>query len=162
MSKTDPYQHPNCLSNTKAWFDRARPMGEITSKDFRSQLGVHFEEVAEMIKEVGTDDQETAQLLLGAHRAVHKLAEHLKKSNEQVAFIEPGKELNFLDSICDQLVTVTGVAHTCDYDVIGALNEVNRSNFSKFDGDGNPIYDPQTRKVMKGPNYSKPDLTPFI
>ncbi|MNL46424.1 hypothetical protein D3C87_1691330 [compost metagenome] len=66
-----------------------------------------------------------------------------------------------LDSICDQIVTGTGVAHTLDYDIVGAMTEVNRSNFSKFDDAGLPIYNEQG-KVMKGPNYSPAELSAYL
>ncbi|MNF16361.1 hypothetical protein D3C80_2193450 [compost metagenome] len=69
--------------------------------------------------------------------------------------------LEMLDGLCDQIVTGTGVAHTLDYDIIGAMTEVNRSNFSKFDAAGQPIYNEQG-KVMKGENYSPAELSAYL
>lgn len=43
-----------------------------------------------------------------------------------------------------------------------AFNEVHRSNMSKLGEDGKPIRRPEDGKVMKGPNYFKPDMTQFI
>ena len=79
-----------------------------------------------------------------------------------MVFVHPSNNLAFLDSIADQLVTATGCATVHGMDPVGALNEVNRSNFSKFDEQGEPIYHPETHKLMKGPNYSEPNLAPFI
>ena len=47
-----------------------------------------------------------------------------------------------------------------NYDVVGGLDEVNRSNYSKF-VDGQPLFD-ENRKIKKGPQYSRPDLTPYL
>lgn len=43
-----------------------------------------------------------------------------------------------------------------------AFNEVHRSNMSKLGEDGKPIHREGDGKVMKGPNYFKPDMTQFI
>ncbi|HPD82629.1 MAG: nucleoside triphosphate pyrophosphohydrolase family protein [Alphaproteobacteria bacterium] len=43
-----------------------------------------------------------------------------------------------------------------------AFNEVHRSNMSKLGEDGKPIRRESDGKVMKGPNYFKPDMTQFI
>lgn len=45
---------------------------------------------------------------------------------------------------------------------MAAFNEVHRSNMSKLGADGKPIRRPEDGKVMKGPNYFKPDMTQFI
>jgi hypothetical protein len=47
-----------------------------------------------------------------------------------------------------------------DMDVLGALEEVNRSNFSKFEN-GKAVFD-ENGKITKGKNYSKPNLKPFV
>jgi hypothetical protein len=54
----------------------------------------------------------------------------------------------------------TKKAHMFGLDLIGALNEVNRSNYSKF-VDDKAVFN-ENGKIAKGPNYSKPDLTPFL
>ena len=46
------------------------------------------------------------------------------------------------------------------YDMDAAIDEVDRSNWSKFDEDGKPIFN-ENGKVMKGPNYTKPKLKPM-
>jgi predicted HAD superfamily Cof-like phosphohydrolase len=147
------------LTHTKAWFEAARPLP--VSKDIHSQLGCHFEEVKEMIDEVEGLDTDTQQLLDAAGDAIHTLAEHLK-SMDGVIVVRHGNRIGMIDAIADQLVTATGVAHCLAMDPVGALNEVNRSNYSKFDDNSQPIYDPVTHKVIKGPNYSKADLTPYV
>lgn len=46
------------------------------------------------------------------------------------------------------------------FDIVGALQEVNRSNWSKFEN-GEPIFD-ENGKIKKGPNYRPPDLSKFV
>lgn len=145
------------LSFTKDWFERAIP--DPSDKNITTQIGVHFEEVAEMIAELTPLDLETGNALQDALIAVKHLGEHLKRHGGIV--LKDENRVDFLDAICDQLVTATGSAHMLGMDPIGGLNEVNRSNFSKFDDQGNPIFD-ENMKLKKGPNYTKAYLTPFV
>ena len=151
------------LQSTLDWFKLIIPDPlqdpMLARKAFHTQLGVHFEEVAEMVIELKTIDNETAALLNDAHTALVALATHLKKSTDAV-HIEDEDMHNYVDAICDQLVTAAGCAAHVEADIVGALDEVNRSNWSKF-VDGKPIFD-ENRKVAKGPNYTKPDITPFL
>ena len=66
-----------------------------------------------------------------------------------------------LDGITDQQVTAIGIGHMLGMDTTGALAEVDRSNFSKFGKDGQPIFD-ENGKIKKGPHYVKPNLEPFL
>lgn len=68
-------------------------------------------------------------------------------------------KIELLDSLCDQIVTAIGVAHMMGFDIESALNEVNRSNWSKFI-DGKAVFD-ENGKIAKPDTYSKPDLTSF-
>lgn len=131
----------------KLWFKRAVP--NPTNKNQLVQLGVHFEEVAEMadsLNEVALRD------------SVHHVAEVLKW-NDSYSLEFDRQEL--LDSLCDQIVTAVGVAHMFGMDIEGALAEVNRSNWSKFDQDGQPLFD-KNGKIKKGPNYTPPDLSHYV
>ncbi len=152
----------NSLQRTLDWFKKVIPDPGLPAfyKGFQTQLGVHFEEVAEMINEISSNDQDTERLLNLAQSSLESLAEHLKKSTDAI-HIESEDLHDYFDSICDQLVTATGCAAYIGGDLVGALNAVNRSNFSKFDENENPIFD-ENRKVKKGPNYKKADLHPFL
>lgn len=81
----------------------------------------------------------------------------LIKQNGGIAVKDPN---DLLDSIADQIVTATGVGTFLGMNVPGALAEVNRSNYSKFE-DGEPIFN-ENKKVMKGKDYTPPDLKPYI
>lgn len=146
----------NCtLLDTKTWFEKARP--ECSEQDRQSQLGVHFEEVVELLDCLVVNSK-TMPFLMEARRALNKLAEEVKAGRADVVI---NNKEDFLDSICDQIVTGTGVAHTHSFDIVGAMTAVNVSNFSKFDEDGQPIRN-EHGKIMKGPNYHKVDLAPYL
>lgn len=147
------------LSTTKEWFEKAIP--ESALKNFNAQVGCHCEEVAEMLYVMNGADDYTNDLIVKATLAMDSLATHLKEnSTRYLIVIEPNEEIGFLDSLCDQIVTATGVAHMQSYDIVGAMNEVNDSNFSKF-VDGQPVFD-ANRKIIKGVGYRKPNLEPFL
>lgn len=82
---------------------------------------------------------------------------NLLKKEEGVVVKDP---VDLLDSLADQIVTATGVGTFLGMNVPGAVSEVNRSNYSKFE-DGEPVFN-ENKKVMKGKDYTPPDLTPYI
>ena len=65
------------------------------------------------------------------------------------------------DALSDLLYVVYGSGHAFGIDLDKCFAEVQRSNLSKLDIDGKPIYN-ENGKVMKGPNYSKPNLKQFF
>ena len=65
------------------------------------------------------------------------------------------------DALTDILYVTYGAGHAFGIDLDKCFDEVQNSNMSKLGSDGKPIYNEQG-KVMKGPNYFKPDLTRFV
>ena len=65
------------------------------------------------------------------------------------------------DALTDILYVTYGAGHAFGIDLDKCFEEVQRSNMSKLGKDGKPIYN-EKGKVMKGPNYFKPDLTKFV
>ena len=67
------------------------------------------------------------------------------------------------DAVCDILYVLLGTAHELGLGPVleKCFDEVHRSNMSKLDQDGKPIYRTDG-KVLKGPNYSKPELSSII
>ena len=65
------------------------------------------------------------------------------------------------DALTDILYVTYGAGHAFGIDLDKCFQEVQNSNMSKLGKDGRPIYNDQG-KVMKGPNYFKPDLTRFV
>ena len=65
------------------------------------------------------------------------------------------------DALTDILYVTYGAGHAFGINLDDCFEEVQNSNMSKLDIDGKPIYNDKG-KVMKGPNYFKPDLSKFI
>ena len=79
-------------------------------------------------------------------------------------FEESIKEKNLTevaDALTDLLYVIYGAGHAFGIDLDRCFAEVQRSNMSKLGEDGKPIYN-EHGKVMKGPNYTKPNLKQFI
>lgn len=141
----------NGIKRTHEWIATAFP--NPTNESRMTQIGVHFEEVAEMFESFqAVPADECAELM-------HEVADGFK--TKEIKF----EELNIdrqklLDALTDQIVTAVGVAYMFDLNVVDALEEINRSNFSKF-VDGKAIYD-VNGKIAKGPDYVKADLSKFV
>ena len=65
------------------------------------------------------------------------------------------------DALTDILYVTYGAGHAFGIDLDQCFNEVQNSNMSKLDQNGKPIYN-DSGKVMKGPNYFKPDLSKYV
>ena len=65
------------------------------------------------------------------------------------------------DALTDILYVTYGAGHAFGINLDECFDEVQRSNMSKLDEDGKPIYN-DDGKVMKGPKYFKPDLGKFL
>ncbi len=65
------------------------------------------------------------------------------------------------DALTDILYVTYGAGHAFGVNLDKCFEEVQNSNMSKLDYNGRPIYNDKG-KVMKGPNYFKPDLRKFI
>ena len=65
------------------------------------------------------------------------------------------------DALTDILYVTYGAGHAFGINLDKCFEEVQSSNMSKLDENGKPIYNDKG-KVMKGPNYFKPDLSKFI
>ena len=147
------------IDNIFNWFKKAVP--EPNNKNIHTQLGVHFEEVAEMLLALSGDDDQTEVLLHNAYLVNHLLANHLK-SNGDVLDLDMSNQakIDLLDALCDQVVTATGVGYMLSMKFPAALEEVNASNYSKF-VNGEPIFN-ENLKIMKGPDYFIANIKPFI
>lgn len=150
------------IHQIQTWCSTAVPRPE--SVNITTQIGVRLEEVAEMlepISDMSMNQQTSDQLNL-----VLEMLRHMSKQ-----FKSPGRGFlidtryvdrkDLLDALCDQIVTAVGIAHMFGMDIEGALREVADSNDLKFDQNGQPIFNTH-RKIIKGPSYRAPDLSPYI
>ena len=120
----------------------------------------NFEEVKKFMKTFGQEvvtkpqfpDEKTAKLRLDLIK-------------EELSELEQAIKVNNLKEIADALTDILYVTYGagCAYgiDLDKCFKEVQRSNMSKLGADGKPIYN-ENGKVMKGPNYYKPDLSKFV
>ena len=69
--------------------------------------------------------------------------------------------LEVADALTDILYVTYGAGHAFGINLDKCFEEVQNSNMSKLDESGKPIYN-EHGKVMKGPNYFKPDLSKFV
>ena len=69
--------------------------------------------------------------------------------------------LEVADALTDILYVTYGAGHAFGIDLDSCFEEVQQSNMSKLDKYGKPIYN-ENGKVMKGPNYFKPNLNKFV
>ena len=69
--------------------------------------------------------------------------------------------LEVADALTDILYVTYGAGHAFGIDLDKCFDEVQNSNMSKLSENGEPIYN-EAGKVMKGPNYFKPNLSKFI
>lgn len=136
------------------WFKAAKP--EPTEKDKTTQIGCHFEEVTEMLMALSCNSAQTRQI---SEEFYHSDSINKTIDGEDVELPEDW-EIELLDALCDQIVTAIGVGYMMGFNMAGALDEVNKSNWSKFK-DGVPVFD-ENGKIAKTDGYFKPDLTKFL
>ena len=86
----------------------------------------------------------------------------IKEELEELKIAMENKDLlEVADALTDILYVTYGAGHAFGIDLDKCFEEVQNSNMSKLGEDGKPIYNDQG-KVMKGPNYTKPDLSKFV
>jgi len=112
------------MKDTELFFDIAKPKWE--PKEVCTQMGVHIEEVGEMFEAMGFEADSTTL------DEINLLANHYKTHKYPAVEMSDWDRANLLDSLCDQYVTLIGVAKSLGMDIKGAVQEVEDSNLSKF------------------------------
>ena len=122
----------------------------------------NFERVKEFMDTFGQEvktkaewpDQDVADLRFDLiHEELNELEDAIYKPE--------GTLVDVADALTDLLVVVYGAGHAFGIDLNECFKEVHRSNMSKLGEDGKPIYR-EDGKVLKGPNYSEPDLKGIV
>ena len=120
----------------------------------------NFEKVRLFMKTFGQEVKDKAGF---SDAKTNKLRIDLIKE-ELEELTEAMKEENLLevaDALTDILYVTYGAGHAFGIDLDKCFEEVQNSNMSKLGEDGKPIYN-EAGKVMKGPNYFKPDLSKYL
>ena len=120
----------------------------------------NFEKVKVFMKTFGQDVKQQAALSTEKINSlrISLIEEELDELKEAM------KEKNLkevADALTDILYVTYGAGHAFGIDLDKCFDEVQNSNMSKLGADGKPIYN-ESGKVMKGPNYFKPNLNKFI
>ena len=88
----------------------------------------------------------------------------MKEENEEyLEAVQNNDIVEIADALGDQLYILCGtiLSHGLQHKIEEVFDEIQRSNMSKLGEDGRPIYR-EDGKVMKGPNYFKPDFTSIL
>ncbi len=88
----------------------------------------------------------------------------MKEENEEyLEAVQNNDLIEIADALGDMLYILCGtiIEHGLQHKIEEVFDEIQRSNMSKLDEDGNPIYR-EDGKVMKGPNYFKPDFSKIL
>ena len=120
----------------------------------------NFEKVKQFMQTFGQEvktkasfsDEKTNQLRLDL---ITEELEELKNAMESKDLLEVA------DALTDILYVTYGAGHALGIDLDKCFDEVQNSNMSKLGKSGKPIYN-ESGKVMKGPDYFKPDLSKFL
>jgi len=120
----------------------------------------NFEKVGLFMKTFGQEVKTKAELSNSKINdlrisLINEELEELKKA------VKDNDILEVADALTDILYVAYGAGHAFGINLDKCFNEVQESNMSKLDSDGKPIYN-ESGKVMKGPNYFKPNLSKFL
>ena len=86
----------------------------------------------------------------------------IKEELEELTEAMNNKDLlEVADALTDILYVTYGAGHAFGINLDKCFEEVQNSNMSKLDVNGKPIYN-ESGKVLKGPEYFKPDLSKFV
>ena len=94
------------------------------------------------------------------HLIVEEFKEFLEADQLLLKDFTRNKE-DCLKELADLVYVCYQYAANMDWDLDEAMDRVHKSNMSKLDEDGNPIYR-EDGKVLKGPNYAPPTLTDLV
>ena len=120
----------------------------------------NFEKVKKFMQTFGQDVKEKARFPNEkiTNLRIELIEEELKELKEAIT----NKDIKEVaDALTDILYVTYGAGHSFGINLDKCFEEVQNSNMSKLDEQGKPIYN-NSGKVMKGPNYFKPDLNKII
>ena len=120
----------------------------------------NFEKVGLFMKTFGQEVKTNASL---SSDKINKLRiDLIEEELEELKDAINKKDLKeTVDALTDILYVVYGAGHAFGVNLDKCFEEVQNSNMSKLGEDGKPIYN-ENGKVMKGPNYFKPNLNQFL
>ena len=120
----------------------------------------NFEKVKIFMKTFGQEVKEKSSF---SSDKINQLRVNLIKEEleELKIAIDTKNLIEVADALTDILYVTYGAGHAFGINLDECFSEVQNSNMSKLGSEGKPIYN-DAGKVMKGPNYFKPDLSKFL
>ena len=120
----------------------------------------NFEKVGTFMKTFGQDIKESPSF---SSDKINTLRVSLIKEelDELIEAMNKKDLVEVADALTDILYVTYGAGHAFGINLDECFDEVQNSNMSKLDINGKPIYN-ESGKVMKGPNYFKPNLKKFL
>jgi len=120
----------------------------------------NFEKVGTFMKTFGQEVKNSASF---STKKINELRLNLIKEelDELIEAMNKRDLVEVADALTDILYVTYGAGHAFGINLDKCFTEVQNSNMSKLDNNGKPIYN-ENGKVMKGPNYFKPNLKKFI
>ena len=120
----------------------------------------NFESVKKFMQTFGQDVKNKAEF--PSEKIVNLRLDLIKEELSELKEALEKKDIKEVaDALTDILYVTYGAGHAFGINLDKCFEEVQNSNMSKLGLDGKPIYNDKG-KVMKGPNYFKPDLNKFI
>ncbi len=120
----------------------------------------NFESVKKFMKTFGQEVKEKAEF--PTEKITSLRYDLIKEELEELKEAIKHKDIKEVaDALTDILYVTYGAGHAFGINLDKCFDEVQSSNMSKLGDDGKPIYN-EKGKVMKGPNYFKPDLNKFV
>ena len=120
----------------------------------------NFESVRKFMETFGQEIKEKAEF--PSNKITSLRQDLIKEELDELKEAIDAKDIKEVaDALTDILYVTYGAGHAFGINLDKCFEEVQNSNMSKLGSDGKPIYNDKG-KVMKGPNYFKPDLTKFV
>ena len=164
------------LARTQEWFTRVDEKQGVDVQKLAAQIAAHVEEVKEfyqaldkLVKQENEENEDGAfkQEIETLEESRKKFASGLYNTDLKRLLIATNDDnraikTELVDSLCGQIVTATGVLSRTGFNTEEALSRVNDSNFTKFDENGDPIFNEYGKVSSDGPNYKDPDFTDLV
>ena len=120
----------------------------------------NFERVRKFMETFGQEVKKKAEF--PNHKITTLRYDLIKEELDELRVAIERKDIKEVaDALTDILYVTYGAGHAFGINLDKCFEEVQSSNMSKLGEDGRPIYNDKG-KVMKGPNYFKPDLNKFV
>ena len=118
---------------------------------------LQFQEVFNLLVNHEPTSQVPQQLYELRHRLMHE------ENEEYLAACQEGNLTDIADALGDKLYILLGtiITHGLQHKIAEVFEEIHRSNMSKLDRDGKPIYR-EDGKIMKSDQYFKPDINKIL